>query len=128
MQRPSVAYYLRMHATTQQSSWDDEVVALAVEVLRVLADPTRLQLVGLMLEEELSVSQLADALGRPTPAISQHLAKLRMARLVTTRRQGTSVFYKVENGHVRQLVIDTIGHVEHLLDKVPAHHRIGAVS
>lgn len=106
-----------------------DVVALAVEVLRVLADPTRLQLAGLLLEEEKSVSQLANDLDRPVPAISQHLAKLRMARLVTTRRQGTSVLYRVENGHVRQLVIDTIGHVEHLLDAVPAHHRkIEAVS
>lgn len=109
--------------------WGEDVVALAVEVLRVLADPTRLQLAGLMLEEEKSVSQLATDLDRPVPAISQHLAKLRMARLVTTRRQGTSVLYRVENGHVRQLVIDTIGHVEHLLDAVPAHHRkIEAVS
>ena len=52
-----------------------------------------------------------------------------MARLVTTRRQGTSVLYWVENGHVRQLVIDSIGHVEHLLEAVPAHHRVtGAAS
>ena len=118
-----------MHASTQPPVWGVDVVALAVEVLRVLADPTRLQLAGLLLEEEKSVSQLANDLDRPVPAISQHLAKLRMARLVTTRRQGTSVLYRVENGHVRQLVIDTIGHVEHLLDAVPAHHRkIEAVS
>lgn len=112
-----------MHASTQHLLWGEDVVALAVEVLRVLADPTRLQLAGLMLEEEKSVSQLANDLDRPVPAISQHLAKLRMARMVTTRRQGNSVLYRVENGHVRQLVIDTIGHVEHLLDAVPAHHR-----
>lgn len=119
---------MRMHASTQSPLWDEEVVTLAVEVLRLLADPTRLQLAGLMLDEEQSVSQLAAALDRPAPAVSQHLAKLRMARLVTTRRQGTSVLYRVENGHVRQLVIDTIGHVEHLLDDVPAHHRPVAVS
>lgn len=104
-------------------------MTLAVEVLRVLADPTRLQLAGLVLDEEKSVSQLAAELDRPVPAVSQHLAKLRMARLVTTRRDGTSVLYRVENGHVRQLVVDTIGHVEHLLDAVPAHHRrAGAAS
>jgi DNA-binding transcriptional ArsR family regulator len=118
-----------MHATTQSPVWSDEVVTLAVEVLRVLADPTRLQLAGLLLEEEKSVSQLATELNKPLPGVSQHLAKLRMARLVTTRRQGTSVLYRVENGHVRQLVIDTIGHVEHLLDDVPAHHKAnGAAS
>lgn len=99
------------------------MVTLAVEVLRVLADPTRLQLAGLLLDEEQSVSQLAALLDKPVPGVSQHLAKMGMARLVTTRKQGTSVLYRVENGHVRQLVVDTIGHVEHLLDEVPAHHR-----
>ena len=117
------AYYLRMHATTQPPGWSDDVVTLAVEVLRVLADPTRLQLAGLLLDEEQSVSQLAATLDKPVPGVSQHLAKMRMARLVTTRKQGTSVLYRVENGHVRQLVVDTIGHVEHLLDVVPPHHR-----
>ncbi|MBB2892035.1 ArsR/SmtB family transcription factor [Flexivirga oryzae] len=118
-----------MHADTHPPVWPDDVVNLAFEVLRVLADPTRLQLAGLLLDDEESVSDLAAALGKPGPAVSQHLAKMRMARLVTTRKQGTSVLYRVENGHVRQLVIDTIGHVEHLLDDVPAHHRItGAVS
>ncbi|BDZ56996.1 MULTISPECIES: ArsR/SmtB family transcription factor [Barrientosiimonas] len=103
-------------------------MTLAVEVLRVLADPTRLQLAGLLLDEERSVSELAAALGKPTPAVSQHLAKMRMARLVITRKQGTSVLYRVENDHVRQLVTDAIGHVEHLLDDVPAHHRVAGES
>lgn len=112
-----------MHASTQPLPWGDDVVTLAVEVLRMLADPTRLQIAGLLLDEEKSVSQLATELDKPVPGVSQHLAKMRMARLVTTRKQGTSVLYRVENGHVRQLIIDTIGHVEHLLDDAPAHHR-----
>lgn len=107
-------------------SWGDDVVRLAVEVLRVLADPTRLQIAGLVLDDEAAVSDLAERLARPVPAVSQHLAKMRMAGLVTTRRQGNQVLYRVENGHVRQLVIDTIRHVEHLLDEVPAHHRGGS--
>ena len=120
----AAAYYLRMHANTQPPDLDDDIVTVAVEVLRVLADPTRLRLAGALLDQEKSVTQLAAELERPVPGVSQHLAKLRMARLVTTRRQGTSVLYRVENGHVRQLVLDTLGHVEHLLDAVPAHHRV----
>lgn len=117
-----------MHANTQLPTWDEDVVTLAVEVLRVLADPTRLQLAGLLLDQERSVSQLAAVLDRPVPGVSQHLAKMRMARLVTTRKDGTSVLYRVENGHVRQLVVDTIGHVEHLLGQVPVHHRAAGES
>ncbi|HMM94978.1 metalloregulator ArsR/SmtB family transcription factor [Phycicoccus sp.] len=113
-----------MHANVEPPVWGDDVVTLAVEVLRMLADPTRLQLAGLLLDDERSVTELAEALERPVPAVSQHLAKLRLARLVTSRRQGQTVLYRVENGHVRQLVVDTVGHVEHLLDRAPADHRV----
>lgn len=112
-----------MHASTQPLPWGEDAITLAVEVLRVLADPTRLQIAGYLLAEEKSVSQLAADLQKPVPGVSQHLAKMRMARLVTSRKVGTSVLYRVENDHVRQLVIDAIGHVEHLLDDVPTHHR-----
>lgn len=114
-----------MHAETQEPPWPDEVLGLAVEVLRVLAEPTRLQLAGLLLDEERSVTALAESLGRPAAGVSQHLAKLRMARLVSTRRMGTVILYRIENQHVRQLVVDTVGHVEHLLEETPAHHRHG---
>lgn len=117
-----------MHADIAEPPWEEEVTTLAVEVLRVLAEPTRLQLAGLLLDEELSVTELTRALDRPGSNISQHLAKLRMARLVTTRREGTVVRYRIDNEHVRQLVRDTIGHVEHLLDDLPAHHRSSGVA
>lgn len=115
-------YYLRMHAIIEEGPWDEDLLNLAVEVLRMLADPTRLQLAGLLLNQEMSVSELSQRLERPVTGISQHLAKMRMAKLVVTRKQGTSVLYRVENGHVRQLVIDTVGHVEHLLENVPSDH------
>lgn len=115
-----------MHATTQGVKLPlevtDDVVALAVEVLRVLSDATRLRLAALLVDAELSVSELAERVERPVPGVSQHLAKMRMARLVATRRQGNLVLYRIENDHVRQLVIDTVGHVEHLLYDTPAHH------
>ena len=55
---------------------------------------------------EMSVNDLAETIGKPGPSVSQHLAKLRMARLVRTRREGTTIFYQLENDHVRQLIID----------------------
>lgn len=112
-----------MNANMQQGDPAEEVLVLAVEVLRVLADTTRLQTAWLLLDEELSVTELAERLGRPVPATSQHLAKMRMARLVNTRRAGTQVRYRIENEHVRQLVVDATRHVEHLLSDTPAHHQ-----
>ena len=55
--------------------------------------------------------------------MSQHLAKLRMARLVRTRREGNQVFYRLENDHVANLVRDAVHNAEHTSDGIPSHHR-----
>jgi DNA-binding transcriptional ArsR family regulator len=89
----------------------------------MLADATRVQVLWALTEAELSVTELADRVGKPAPSVSQHLAKLRMARLVETRRAGTTIFYSLENEHVRQLVVDAVFNAEHAGPGVPSHHR-----
>ncbi len=98
-------------------------VDLAVEIFRMLADATRLQLLWALVERELSVNELAEQVGKPAPSVSQHLAKLRMARLVRTRREGVQVFYRLENDHVAQLVTDAVHNAEHGGPGVPGHHQ-----
>ncbi|WP_279101023.1 ArsR/SmtB family transcription factor [Gordonia bronchialis] len=105
----------------------DDQVALVVEVFRMLADPTRVRLLWALTDAELSVSELAVAVGKAPSSVSQHLAKLRMSRLVRTRRDGTTIFYGLENDHVRQLVVDAVRNAEHAGPGVPAHHRDDAV-
>ncbi|WP_433713433.1 ArsR/SmtB family transcription factor [Nocardia sp. CA-084685] len=101
----------------------EDQVRLVVEVFRMLADSTRVQILWALVDQELSVNDLADHIGKPGPSVSQHLAKLRMARLVRTRRAGTTIFYSLENEHVRQLVVDAVYNAEHAGPGVPAHHR-----
>ena len=102
---------------------EEEQIDLAVEVFRMLADATRVKLLWVLLPGEASVNQLAETVAKPQTAVSQHLAKLRMAHLVQTRKQGTQVFYSVVSDHVRQLVEDAIFHAEHAGGGVPHHHR-----
>lgn len=97
-------------------------VALAVEVFRMLAEGTRIQILWALIDGEMAVNELADTVGKPGPSVSQHLAKLRMGRLVRTRREGTQVFYQLENDHVRQLIVDAVYNAEHAGPAVPAHH------
>ena len=99
-----------------------EQAELAVEVFRMLSDTTRVRLLWALIDQELAVNELADRLGKPAPSVSQHLAKLRMARLVRTRREGTQVFYRVENEHVAQLVRDAVYNAEHAGPEPPRHH------
>ncbi|MEU9809169.1 metalloregulator ArsR/SmtB family transcription factor [Mycobacterium sp. NPDC050853] len=106
-----------------RSALGDEQVGLVVEVFRMLADTTRVRVLWALTGGELSVNELADSVGKPAPSVSQHLAKLRMARLVRTRRDGTTVYYSLENEHVEQLVTDAVYNAEHAGPGVPPHHR-----
>lgn len=122
----SMCNYLRMRAekVLDGSPPPEEQVDLAVEVFRMLSDATRFRLLWALRNSELSVNELAVAVGRSPAGVSQHLAKLRMARLVRTRKNGTQVIYRIENSHVRQLVEDAAFHVEHATSAaVPEHHR-----
>lgn len=60
-----------------------------------LSDKTRLRLLSLMADGEVPVGFLADKLGESQPKISRHLAYLRSAGLVTTRRDGKWVYYGI---------------------------------
>lgn len=101
----------------------DDQVQLVVEVFRMLADPTRVRVLWTLVDRELSVNELAERVDKPAPSVSQHLAKLRMARLVRTRRDGTTIFYSLENEHVARLVTDAVFNAEHAGPGIPAHHR-----
>ncbi|HEX2704153.1 MAG TPA: metalloregulator ArsR/SmtB family transcription factor [Candidatus Lustribacter sp.] len=117
-----------MNADTDSRGLPLEQAELAVEVFRMLADATRVRLLWALLDEELSVSDLAEQVGKPAPAVSQHLAKLRLARLVRTRREGTQVIYRLENDHVARLVRDAVHNAEHAGPEVPRHHQGQAVA
>lgn len=97
-------------------------VELAVEVFAMLADATRVRIVLALTDGELAVNDLAERVGKSAAAVSQHLAKLRLARVVATRQEGTRVFYRLTNEHARQLVADAIFQAEHQLGGTPAHH------
>lgn len=106
---------------------DDEQASLVAEVFRMLADAMRIQLLWALTGGELSINELAERVGKPVSSVSQHLVKLRMARLVTTRRSGTTIFYSLENRHVRPLFTDAVFNAEHAGHGIPAHHRSDAV-
>lgn len=95
---------------------------LAVEIFSMLADATRVRIILALGDEELSVNHLADILDKSPASVSQHLAKLRLARIVAARQDGQRVFYRLENEHAQQLVSDAIFQAEHSLGGKPAHH------
>jgi DNA-binding transcriptional ArsR family regulator len=105
--------------------WDrlppDERIQVAVESLRMLADPTRLRLLWLLCGGDLDVTSLTAAVGGARPAVSQHLAKLRLAGLVSTRRDGRRVVYRARGGHIRRMLAEAVADAHHQVAGLPDH-------
>jgi DNA-binding transcriptional ArsR family regulator len=100
---------------------NEEQVHLAAEGFRLLADPTRIKILWALLQGESSVTCLAELVGAAPTAVSQHLAKLRLAGLVRGRREGTFMYYSAADAHVRHLLDEALFHADHADRDLPDH-------
>jgi ArsR family transcriptional regulator len=89
---------------------------LQAQVFRALSHPVRLQILNVLARTEACVCHLNATLNRPQPYVSQQLATLRDARLVSDRRKGTLIYYRLADGRIagwlergRELVKDGDG-------------------
>ena len=95
----------------------DEVEALA-STFELLADPTRARLLhALSLAKELCVCDLALLLGRSESALSHQLRVLRDRRVVTRRKHGRVVYYRLADAHVRRVLAYGLRHVREGIPK-----------
>jgi ArsR family transcriptional regulator, virulence genes transcriptional regulator len=88
-----------MEATLAQDRLRDRSAAIA----KALADAKRLCVVERLADGERSVSDLSRDVGCQVPNMSQHLAVLRSAGIVTTRREGSTVFYRLADPQVLEV-------------------------
>src|SRR5690606_6238162 len=98
-----------------------ERLAAAASVFRLLSDPTRLHLLWTMAQGEADVTTLTRASGASRTSGSQHLAKLRLAGLVDSRRESRRVLYTLRDGHLRRLVLEALNHADHQVTGEPPH-------
>ncbi|MDA8285529.1 MAG: metalloregulator ArsR/SmtB family transcription factor [Actinomycetota bacterium] len=96
-------------------------IEVAVHALSLLADPTRLRLLWLCATAEHDVGRLAVLAGTTPAAASQHLAKLRLAGLVSVRHHGRRHLYSTRGGHVARLVREALSYADHQLSGAPPH-------
>ena len=99
----------------------EEQFALAAELLALLGDRTRLTLLHSLASGEADVTTLTEVCGAARPAVSQHLARLRLAGLVSTRKEGRRVIYSLSDGHLRRLVDEALNVADHRLGDTPVH-------
>jgi DNA-binding transcriptional ArsR family regulator len=98
-----------------------EQVDVAVTTLALLADPTRLRILWLLARGDREVGALASLTGATASATSQHLAKLRLAGLVSMRKQGRLHVYTARGAHVRALVDEALYYADHRISGEPDH-------
>lgn len=73
-----------------------------VEVFKAFGDRSRLKIVKLLTKREMCVGEIVEALGIAQSSVSQHLARLRSAKLVIERREGQLVFYRIHEENLVQ--------------------------
>jgi len=81
------------------------------QAFRLLSSPVRLHLVVLAATGERDVTTLADRAGVTLTTASQHLSKLRLAGLVSARREGRHLYYVVDDPHVLTMVQQMLEHI-----------------
>jgi DNA-binding transcriptional ArsR family regulator len=100
---------------------EDSDVQVAADAFRMLSDKNRIKILVALLQGESSVNCLAELIDASPSAVSQHLAKLRLAGLVRVRREGTFAYYAAANSHVQRLLNEALSHADHAAHRVESN-------
>lgn len=104
---------------------EKEIFELHAEICKTLANPKRLEVLSLLRDGEKTVGELAELADIPQANLSQHLAMLRSRKVVTTRRDGVTIYYKIANPKIikacdlmREVLFEQIVETEKLAAKI----------
>ena len=75
------------------------------------------------MQDEANVGTIAELVGAKPAAVSRHLAKLRMAKMVDVRREGTFAFYRPSGEHISRFLVDLL---EHTREELAAQAAVAA--
>ena len=90
---------------------DEDLLYDLAELFKVFGDSTRIKILYALFESELCVCDIAEVLGMTQSAISHQLRILKDAKLVRFRREGKTVFYALDDDHVRSILAMGTDHV-----------------
>jgi len=76
---------------------EDQIYSYHAEMCKVFSHPKRLELINLLREKEMSVSDLSQRLQLASANLSQHLAMMRGRRILVSRKEGNVVYYRIAN-------------------------------
>ena len=91
---------------------DDEILYDLAELFKVFGDSTRIKILYSMFEHELCVNDIAGLLNLSQSSVSHQLRILKTSKLVKFRREGKSIYYSLDDEHVRSIISMGMEHVE----------------
>ena len=91
---------------------DDEILYDLAELFKVFGDSTRIKILYSMFENELCVNDIARLLNLSQSSVSHQLRILKTSKLVKFRREGKSIYYSLDDEHVRAIISMGMEHVE----------------
>ncbi len=95
----------------QESSQNEEALCRVAELFKVFGDATRLRIISLLFQQEECVGDIAKKLNLTQSAISHQLRILKQARLVSSRREGKTVFYALADHHIGTIFCQALEHI-----------------
>ena len=90
---------------------DEEILYDLAELFKIFGDSTRIKILYVLFESEMCVYDIAQLLHMTQSAISHQLRALKQSKLVKYRREGKTVFYSLDDGHVRTILGQGMEHV-----------------
>jgi DNA-binding transcriptional ArsR family regulator len=100
----------------------EQAVRELAQVFKLLSDETRLRILFYLAQNnELHVTDLCNRLGQSQPAVSHHLALLRVSGLIESRREGKHNFYSVRTDHFGELLVSLFSATGEIPRKVRFH-------
>ncbi|HIZ61698.1 MAG TPA: metalloregulator ArsR/SmtB family transcription factor [Candidatus Gemmiger avistercoris] len=90
----------------------DELLYDLAELFRVFGDSTRIKILYALFESELCVNDIAQVVGLSQSAVSHQLRLLKANKLVRFRRDGKTIYYALDDDHVRSMIALGMEHVE----------------
>ena len=92
----------------------DELIFDIAELYKVFGDSTRMKIISALLEDELCVGDIAYIASSTQSAISHQLRVLKQAKLVKYRKEGKTVYYSLDDDHIKQLFEIAREHIEEI--------------
>ena len=92
---------------------DDKLDPLC-DIFKVLSDPTRMRIILALVDSEMCVCDIAGAVECSQSNVSHQLRLMRQSGIVKFRKDGKSVYYSLDDDHVKTIIVQAVNHISHM--------------